>query len=263
MLHAGVAFDDADSYERFMGRWSRMIGGSVLEWMVPSSRADWLDVGCGTGVLTKLVLKTCNPGRIVAVDPAPAQIAYATAQPMAQRVQFGIASAERLPFPAQSFDIVVSALVLNFVRDTVGALMEMSRVCRRGGTVATYVWDFASGRSMAWPFSQALRHVGIECPLYPGENESSAEALGELFARAGLQEIVTRTFEETLVFRSFDVFWQSQAPAFSTHGKLIAAQSDTVRDKILGALRTALPVNSNGTLAVAARAGAAKAKVGQ
>ena len=127
MDKANVVFDDADSYERYMGRWSRAIGASFLDWIAPPANAAWLDVGCGTGVFTKQVLDTCSPAKIVAIDPASAQIEYALTQPMARSVEFKVAAAYPLPFPARSFDVVASALVMNFVQDRSRALKEISQ----------------------------------------------------------------------------------------------------------------------------------------
>jgi ubiquinone/menaquinone biosynthesis C-methylase UbiE len=256
---ANVVFDDSDRYERYMGRWSRAIGIGFLDWISPPASAAWLDVGCGTGVFTKLVLDACSPAKIVAIDPAPAQITYALSQPMARSVEFKVAAAYPLPFPARSFDVVASALVMNFVQDRSRALKEMFRVCRPGGIVAAYVWDFASDRSMAWPLVRAMKNAGVECPPFPGESDSSPERFGELFERSGFQKIETRSIEVTMTFANLGEFWQSQTPPFSTHGKIIANQPSSVRNQIHDELRGILSVNADETVAVSARASAAKA----
>ena len=46
-------FNDAEAYERFMGRWSRTVGEMFLHWLAPPKGAIWLDVGCGTGIFTR------------------------------------------------------------------------------------------------------------------------------------------------------------------------------------------------------------------
>ena len=72
-----VTFDDGAAYERFMGRWSRAAGSIFLDWLAPSKRARWADVGCGTGVFTQQVCETCDPTSVVAIDPSKEQIEYA------------------------------------------------------------------------------------------------------------------------------------------------------------------------------------------
>src|SRR5687768_15218478 len=109
--------DDSEAYERFMGRWSRAAGEVFLDWLAPVEGARWLDVGCGTGVFTQLILDTCAPSEVVAVDPAPAQIDHARLQSVAQRAEFQLGDAQRLAFPDGTFDIVASALAINFIPD--------------------------------------------------------------------------------------------------------------------------------------------------
>lgn len=261
MTGTKVVFEDADSYEQFMGRWSRALGALFLDWLSPPTGARWLDVGCGTGVFTQLVLDACSPATVVAVDPAAAQIEYARGRPMAQGAEFRVADAQELPFPPQSFDVVVSALVLNLVPNRPRALAEMRRVCRCGGVVAAYVWDFADERSMAWPVVRAMRQIGVEPPRFPGSEDSSMEAIKSLLERGGYEDIATRSIDVTMGFLDFDDFWRSQVPPFSSHGRTIEALSDTVRKEVADAARAILPVGPDGGIAYSARANAAKARV--
>src|SRR6478609_9935717 len=99
MTQSTVYFDHGEAYERFMGRWSRAVGVVFLDWLAPIAGARWLDVGCGTGVFTQLILDTCAPSAVVAVDPMPSQLDHARLQPVAQRAEFQLADAQSLPFP--------------------------------------------------------------------------------------------------------------------------------------------------------------------
>ena len=146
MLNADHRFDDSAAYEHFMGSWSRAVGAVFLQWLAPPPDARWLDVGCGTGIFTKLILDTA-PAEVFAVDPEAAQIDYARRQPSLARTNFRIADGCALPFPESTFDIVVSALVMNFISDRPQALSEMRRVVRPGGVVGGYVWDFTAEAS--------------------------------------------------------------------------------------------------------------------
>src|SRR3954468_6720204 len=123
MAEIKVTFDAAKDYEQFMGRWSRAIGERFLDWLSPVSGLRWLDVGCGTGAFTQLVLKHCSPRSVAAVDPAPAQIEHAHRQ--TPNAEFRLADAVALPFADGEFDIVASALVINFIPDRAKALSEM------------------------------------------------------------------------------------------------------------------------------------------
>ena len=261
MTEAAVNFDDGAVYERFMGRWSRAVGHEFLDWLDAPKKLHWLDVGCGTGVFTQLILDRGSPAAVTAIDPAPAQIGHVRSQPLAQRADFRVADAVALPFPERTFDIVASALVINFIPDRPRAVAEMRRVSRPGGTVAAYVWDFAGRRGTAWPFARSMRELGIDAPNVPGTAELSIDGLTTLFETAGLEAIATRWFDVTIAFPSFDDFWQSQTPPFTPNGKAIAALPAAERAKLADAVRAAVPARPDGSVAYSARANAIKAHV--
>jgi SAM-dependent methyltransferase len=256
-----VVFDDAAAYERFMGRWSRAVGEIFLDWVAPPKGAPWLDVGCGTGVFTQLVLNKCSPAQVVAIDPAAAQIDYARKQAAGRFADYRVADAQALPFADGSFDVVTSALVLNFIPDRQRALAEMRRVGSRGGSVSGYVWDFAAGRSTAWPLARGMRQIGMEVPKVPGTEDSSIEALRSRFEQAGFDEIATRAIEISVRYDNFDDFWQSQVPPFTPNGKAIAALQQAERARLVEAVRVALPRDPDGGFGYSARANAVKARV--
>src|SRR5918999_5760642 len=112
MATAAIQFGDAGAYERFMGRWSRAVAPLFLDWLNPPKRARWLDIGCGSGILTEALLDLCDPASVTGIDPSAAQIAAALGGRAAQRARFKTADAMELPFPDRSFDNTVSALVI-------------------------------------------------------------------------------------------------------------------------------------------------------
>ncbi len=93
-----------------MGSWSRALGMAFIEWLAPPQGARWLDVGCGTGAFTHLLLDSCAPEAVAAIDPAASQIDYARQHLPAGSVVFRIADAQAIPFPNDTFDIVASGL---------------------------------------------------------------------------------------------------------------------------------------------------------
>jgi ubiquinone/menaquinone biosynthesis C-methylase UbiE len=261
LQESALSFDDSEAYERFMGRWSRAAGAVFLDWLDPPAGASWLDVGCGTGIFTELILKTCSPAVVWGVDPAPAQVAHACAQAGGHGACFSVAAAEALPFADASFDVVSSALVINFIADRPPALAEMGRVVRRGGRVAGYVWDFESELSPSWPMRAAMRRIGEDAAKAPGTDASSLEALALLFETAGLAAIETRSFEVTLSFVSFEDFWQAQTPSYSPLTRKINAMSAAEHARFTEAVRAELSVHGNGEIRYAARANAIKSRL--
>ena len=261
MIETAVAFDDGAAYERYMGRGSLAVGAVFLDWLAPVKGARWLDVGCGTGVFTELLLDTCSPAAVVAVDPAATQIDYARKRLVAQRADFRVSDAQMLPFPDRSFDVVASALVINFISDRPRALAEMRRVGRPGGSVAGYVWDFAADRAPGWPLTLGLRRIGVEPPQVPGVKDSTIEGLQSLFEQAGLEEIAVQPIDVTVTFPNFDDYWHSQTPIFRPHGKVIATLTASDRVKLVEAVRAILPVGCDGSIACSARANAIKSRV--
>jgi SAM-dependent methyltransferase len=260
MAESRPTFDDGAAYDEFMGRWSRAVGAVFLDWLAAPRKAAWLDVGCGTGAFTTLIVKTCAPARVAAVDPGAAQIAFARRQAVAKRADFRVADAQALPFSDATFDVVASALVINFIPDRARGIAQMRRVTRSYGTVGGYVWDFAADMSPSRPFNRALETLGIEPPQLPGTPESTLEGMQALFAGAGLHDIATCAIDATCAFKDFDTFWRTQTPLMHPVGKLVAAMSEADRAALMEAVRAQVPAGPDGKIAYAARANAVKGR---
>ena len=70
-------WDSGDAYELYVGRWSRLVAREFVWWLAVPPASRWLDVGCGTGALTKTVLEHAAPSEVVGIDPSAAYIASA------------------------------------------------------------------------------------------------------------------------------------------------------------------------------------------
>jgi SAM-dependent methyltransferase len=261
MAEQPLSFDDSAAYERAMGRWSRAVAPTFLDWVAPPSGARWLEVGCGTGVFTELVVDTCAPAMVSAVDPSSAQIDHARRQPVARQADFRLGDAQALPFGDGAFDIVAAALVINFIPDRPRALGEMRRVARAGGIVAGYVWDFAAERSPSGPLRVGMRRCGAKVPELPGTGDSSLGALEALFREAGFESVATRFIDVTLGYSSFDDFWQAQTPGYYPTTQIIAAMTASERSKLIETVRVGLPAHRDGRIEYSARAHAVRARV--
>ena len=95
-------WQDADAYERYIGRWSRRAADPFLAWLSVPAGATWVDVGCGTGALSGQIVARTDPARVTGVDPSAAFVEAArdrVAQPLAA---FEVGQADRLPLDSGS-----------------------------------------------------------------------------------------------------------------------------------------------------------------
>ena len=262
MADNATHFDDAASYDLFMGRWSRAVGATFLDWLKAPQGARWLEVGCGSGAFTAMVLDLCAPSAINALDPSRSQVEYASRLPLSQPVEFHVADAQSMPFADASFDVVASALVINFVPDRPRALREMRRVARAGGMVAGYVWDFIAERGPTRPMRVGLSRIGTEPPRpLMGAEDTSLEALAALFRNAGLERIETTAIDVSLDFPSFDEYWRVQSPPLHPNVKAVKALAPDERARLMEFVRAELTIHPDGRIGGSARAHAIKARV--
>jgi|SRR5208283_2062602 len=100
---------------------------------------DVLDIGCGGGVDTMIAATMVGPaGRVVGTDMSSEMVERARQNLSLthfNNVSYQESSAEDLPLPDQSFDVVISSGVFNLVSDKVKALKEVFRVMKPGGRI--------------------------------------------------------------------------------------------------------------------------------
>jgi ubiquinone/menaquinone biosynthesis C-methylase UbiE len=130
MSQTANLFDDGNAYERLMGRWSRLTGEVFLDWLDVPMNLRWLDVGCGNGAFTEVLIARCAPSEVIALDPSEGQLAFARTRSGARVADFRIGEAQALPFGDDRFDVAAMALVLTFLPDPHKAVSEMARVVR-------------------------------------------------------------------------------------------------------------------------------------
>ena len=218
-----VAFDNAAAYDQYMARWSRLAGAPFLAWLAPAPDARWLEIGCGTGAFSALVVSSAAPRVLTAIDASAEQVAAARIANVTDATEFQVGDAQALPFPTASFDVIVSALTINFLPDRRKAVSEMRRVGRAGATIAGYVWDFEGERSPSSLLRSALRLAGVEMAPPSGSADSTLEGLAALFEAGGLAHIATKAIDVTCTFSSFDELWRLQTPSFHRASKKLAA----------------------------------------
>jgi SAM-dependent methyltransferase len=250
-----------EGYERYVGRWSRLVAPEFLRGLgIPGGR-NWLDVGCGTGALTQAILDAASPARVVGVDPSEGFVAHARAHVTDKRADFRKGDAQALPVGDAEFDATVSGLVLNFIPDQTKAVAEMRRTTLPGGTVAAYVWDYAGEMQLMrhfWDAAIALKPAARELEesmRFPG---CRPEPLIALFSAAGLRDVAVKAIDVPTVFKDFDDYWSpflgGQGPAPGYCMSLSEPDRVALRDRI----RAGLPVAPDGSISLIARAWAVR-----
>jgi ubiquinone/menaquinone biosynthesis C-methylase UbiE len=261
MTETHVAFEDGDAYDRYMGRWSRAVGEKFLAWLNPPAHRQWLDVGCGTGAFTRLVLARAAPAKITGIDPSPAQVEHAKQTVRAPEAEFHEGSATDLPFETGQFDVVASALVIHFFPDRPRAFREMLRVTRDGGIVAGYTWRKSATILDApyGPLARGVIEISGDVMTSPAVPEAMPDGLRAALSAEGYADIEVTIVEASQTFRDFEDYWTSQTATFPHPvAQSVAALSDA--DRLRDILRRALPAGSDGSITYPSCATAFKAR---
>ncbi|HEX9953374.1 MAG TPA: methyltransferase domain-containing protein [Rubricoccaceae bacterium] len=252
-----IRFDDGAAYERYMGEWSRLAGETFLDWLALEPGLRWLDVGCGNGAFTELLVGQCGPGSVEGVDPSEDQITYARTRLGLEHAHFRRGDAMALPFPDDAFGAAVMPLVIFFVPDPARGVAEMARVVGPGGTVSAYAWDMEGGGFPYEALHAELRASGFPVPMPPSPEASRIDAMRALWAGAGLAAVETREITVERTFADFDDYWAtilggpSVVPALAAMGPEGLA---VLRER----MRTCLPSDATGLITCQARANAVK-----
>ncbi len=258
MTKPTIDFDDGAAYEQSMGLWSQLIGGEFLAWLDAPAQQRWLDVGCGNGAFTEMIVDRCAPATVSGIDLAPAQIAYAQARPAARLAEFREGNAMALPYDDRRFDTVVMALVIAFVPEPAKAASEMARVVRPGGTVAAYTWERSVGGMPHDPLLAELSAMGRAVPV-PPDRASSTTALRALWAEAGLEAIETREIVVAKTFDDFDAYWRNVS-TMSVVVPVLAAMAGADLAEAKARTRARLSSDAAGHIVQTARANAVKGR---
>ena len=252
-----LRFDDAAAYEAMMGVWSRLAGETFLDWLAAPPRRDWIDIGCGNGAFTELIVDRCDPRSVTGIDLSEAQIAYAQGRPAARLARFDTGDAQALAVADAAFDVAVMALVIFFLPDPARGAAEMRRVLRPGGLAAAYVWDVAAGASPIDPIRTVMRQMGLAPVSPPSAQTAEADRLAALWTATGFDAVETRTITVSRSFESFEAFWEITL-AGSILGPQVAALLQADRERLEQGVRAALPSDTAGRINYSSRANAVK-----
>lgn len=251
---SGQIWSNSDAYEAIMGRWSRPAGEAVVAWLNLPTGLRWLDVGCGTGALTEVILANAEPAAVLGVEPSSEFLATAREQIHDDRVTFSSGSALELPAHDASVDVIISGLVLHFLSDPRLALVEMARTARPGGTVAGYIWAITDESHFTRPFWRAaldLDASAAEWDLVQTNPLNELERLSSLFASAELEQVSAANLSFPVLFQDFDDYWlpcllDGTTPIQRYVRSLTADRQEALRER----LRSELPIAPDGSIAL-------------
>ena len=214
-----------------MGRYSRELSASFIALAGVLPGMSVLDVGCGTGALTRALADLLGPERVSAVDPSEAFVA--TCRGRVEGAEVLVAGAESLPFADASFDGVLSQLVVNFVEDARAAVLEMRRVVRPGGVIAGYVWDYRAGMTLLRSFWDAAIDLGLPDAAARDQGRTmplcTQGELMELWHGAELREVETGEISTATEYASFDDLWAPYDQGISPAGMYVTSLSASDR----------------------------------
>jgi SAM-dependent methyltransferase len=259
----GPSWSSGDAYEAFVGRWSALVAPEFLAFISVEPGRRWLDVGSGTGILTRAILAGAAPISVVGIDPSATFVEHARRAVADPRATFRLGTAADTGLGDGEVDVVVFGLVLNFVPDVVVALAEARRVVGPGGVVAAYVWDYADGMQfirMFWEAAVAMDPAATAFDQRRSFPIAASDTLRNAFADAGLEAIEVNAIEIPTTFRDFDDFWMpftggtGQAPTYLA--SLAPADRDALRER----LRSSLPIEPDGQIRLSARAWACQGR---
>jgi SAM-dependent methyltransferase len=218
-------------YDRFMGRYSAPLAELFADAAGVSAGQRALDVGCGPGALTSVLVERLGIDAVAACDPSPPFLDDCRARLPGIDARQG--RAEQIPFEDDSFDVALAQLVLHFVSDPPAAASEMQRTVRPGGAVAACVWDFRGGMEMLSHFWDAACALDADAPAEGRTLRfGAAGEIVEMFEASGLVDL-----EETLLtvesrYSGFDELWSGFMAGIGPAGSYAVSLPDERRERL-------------------------------
>jgi SAM-dependent methyltransferase len=222
-----------------MGRFSEPLAARFVDLLRPEPGQRALDVGCGPGALTTLLVEQLGADAVAAVDPSPSFVdAVRTRLP---GIDVRPASAEALPYDDDVFDLSLAQLVVHFMADPVAGLSEMRRVSRAGGVVAASVWDHSGDSGPLSLFWRAVRDLDTTAVTESGGAGARPGHLAELFSAAGLAHVEETILTVDVPFESVDDWWEPYTFGVGPSGEYVARLGVEEREALRARCAELLP----------------------
>ncbi len=229
----------ADAYDRFMGKYSVLLGPQIADYAGVRSGQRVIDVGCGPGALTGELVERLGPTRVSAIDPSESFVT--AARERFPGVDVRLATAEHIPFPDKAFDAALAQLVVHFMSDPLAGLREMARVVRKDGVIAACVWDHGTGRGPLSAFWKAARELDPDVPDESRGAGAREGHLAELFVQAGLHRVEQTALVAKVVHSTFDEWWVPFTLGVGPAGVYVSRLTASRRAELMERCRKHLP----------------------
>ncbi len=199
-------------------------------WLLPAASKDVLEIGAGTGLLTRLLAKRVP--HVLAVEPDERMRAVLSASAPGVDVRAG--QAEELPAESATFDVVIAASAWHWV-DEERAVPEVARVLRSGGRLAL-VWS-GPDRSVDW--MRSLWAGGI---VFSPEEQETLDQRRRRRHLVNMDAGGPSPFDppETSLFRWTKPMTREDLVALSATYSAIITMDDAARARHLDAMRSFL-----------------------
>jgi len=243
-------WDDTQGYEMYVGRWSSVLSIDFVNWLNARGNSKWLEIGCGTGALTKVIAGKCTPSYLLAIDQSDSYLEKARENTNPGNISFLNADISSCDLN-QKFHYITSGLVLNFIPLVEELLRRLVNNLESGGQMSSFVWDYGG-------HYQPMRHFwNAASEMFPGSEKFDAgknfdicakEKLIALFERIGLNDIQFTTIERIATFQNFNDYWLPITSAQGSVTKFMSTLTDAEKDKLKELIKSRLPIAFNGEI---------------
>jgi len=255
-------WNNAELYERYVGRWSRLLAVEYLKWINRDYGLVWIDVGCGSGALTEAVLNTQKPLKVIGIDPSEEHIQFLREKISDPAAEFYTGDASKLPVGDEGADVIVSGLVLNFINDIESALSEFKRIARDGACISGYVWDYSGKMEMLryfWDAAVSLFDDAYEKDQRVRFKICNPDSLRDLFTTGGFKNVEVTFIDIPTVFKDFNDYWTPFLSGIGPAPGYCMSLTEGKRNQLKEKVYESLPKEPGGSINLIARAIAVKA----
>ena len=220
-----------EAYDRHVGRYAPALSRAHVRLLELRKGDDVLEIGCGPGALTEVLVQTVGEGHVFGVEPSEPFVEACRGRAPGADVRLG--TAEELPDFGRPFAAATSQLVLNFLSDADAGVRAMCRAMRPSGVVASVVWDYRGGMRMLRAFWDAALELDRHAP---DEGRTMAHCttagLRALWRRAGLERIQTGELVVDARYADFDDFWAPFTTGLAPSGAYCASLDPEHREAL-------------------------------